>query len=1085
MFDWIVSASLRLRFLVLSVAAALVVLGAMQMRKMPVDVFPEFAPPVVEVQTEAVGLSAEEVESMITYSLEELLSGVPWIESTRSRSVTGLSSVMLIFKRGTDVMKARQMVQERLALAYTLPNVATPPVILQPMSATSRFMMVALSSDTIEPTELSLLARWTIKPKLVGVPGVSNVSVWGQRLRQLHVHFDPNRLKDVKVMQEDIIAATGDALWVSPLTFLKASSPGSGGWIDNSNQRLGVEHNMPIESPEDLAKIAVTSPHLLMAGRSMALGDVTETTFSHAPVIGDAIVGKGGHGLMLVIEKFPGANTLEVTRNVEQALTELRRGLPGVKVDSNVFKLADYVNDSMSNFSRAIVIGAALLVLVIAAFFTQWRSVVVAVVSLPVALMAAVLALRYLETGINTMVLAGLVVALGVVIDSAVVDAQRLRDSLRSRADRSVRGALNTVYQTTVHTQRTAVYASLIAALAAVPIYFMGGVSGSFFEPLATAYLLAIFAAMVVALTVTPVVAMLLMGPASSGDSSTNAAAAASSAPACPAWVDKLGLAQRHEQWLGRLVGKPMLALGVTAGLVLLAAAVWPFMGQSLLPQLKEQQLLVNWTTPPGTSHAETYRVTARVAKELETIPGVKNVGAHVGRAVTGDQVVGINASQIWVSLDPSADRDATLAAIRNTVDGYPGIDHSTQSYLRDKVGEVLTGQSKPVVVRIFGPQRAVLKEKAEEVRAAIAGIPGVVDLVAEGQVEEPHVQVKVNLEAAGKANVKPGDVRRSAASIFSGLVVGYLFKDQRIFEVVVWGAPETRANLSNLADLWVEKSDRSHTRLGDIADVSVTSTPTVMKHEGRAPYVDVVMGVEGRNPSAVVAEVAKRLATVKFPLEYHPELLGEYARRGDNFQRMAGVIVAVLAGVFLLLQACLRNWSLAGVGFAALLASTAAAVLVGAATSGGVFTLGSMVGFLAVLGIAARQHVMMLAGLQALESNGRDIHGTERSPMERFALVVQGTRERLPSLLTSVAATAVAVLPIAAMGHLAGLEVMRPTAIIIVGGLVISMLLTLLVVPALYLMVGSTQRRDIELEDVAGVSGAEGADASGTLSHA
>jgi Cu/Ag efflux pump CusA len=290
----------------------------------------------------------------------------------------------------------------------------------------------------------------------------------------------------------------------------------------------------------------------------------------------------------------------------------------------------------------------------------------------------------------------------------------------------------------------------------------------------------------------------------------------------------------------------------------------------------------------------------------------------------------------------------------------------------------------------------------------------------------------------------------------------------------VVWGAPETRANLSNLKDLWVEKSDRSHTRLGDIADVAVTSTPTVIKHEGRAPYVDVVMGVEGRDASGVAAEVAKRLATVQFPLEYHPELLGEYAQRGSHLQRMWGVVAVALVGIFLLLQACLRNWALAAVGFASLLAAVAGAVLVGAATSGGVVTLGSMVGFLAVMGIAARHNVMMLADLQALERNA-----PSRSPIERLALVMRGAGERLPGLLASVAATVAALLPLIAMGHLAGLEVMLPTAIIIVGGLVVSMLLTLLVVPALYLMAGSPQRRDIELDAASGI------DAAGQLSHA
>jgi CzcA family heavy metal efflux pump len=1038
MLTWIVESSLKLRFLVLSAAAALVLFGAVQLRKAPVDVFPEFAPPVVEVQTEAIGLSAEEVESMITFSLEELLSGVPWLESTRSRSVTGLSSVLLIFKRGTDVMKARQMVQERLALAYTLPNVAAPPVILQPLSATSRFMMVGVSSDKIDATELSLLARWTMKPKLVGVPGVSNVSVWGQRLRQLHVHFDPERLRNARVSQDDIITATGDALWVSPLSFLRASSPGSGGWIDNPNQRLGVEHSMPIETPEDMAKIAVTSPHLLLTGRSMALGDIAETTFAHSPVIGDAFVNKG-NGLLLVIEKFPGANTLEVTRGVEQALAELKRGLPGVKVDDSVFKLATYVDESITNLNRAIAIGGVLVLLTLLAFLSNWRSAVVAAISLPLSLLAALVVLHLAGATLNTMIIAGLVVALAVVIDSAVVDVHRLQQRLRARTAADP-GPLALVVEATLQTQRTMLYATLIVLLAASPLFFLGGVSGAFFEPLAIAYVLAVAASTVVALTVTPALTLMLNRQPPTSEASSNA-------PVEVTWRGRIE--QRYDGLLGRALqsqGTMFAAVGVLA---VAAAVAWPLLGKSMLPALKEHQLLVNWTTPPGTSHAETWRITSRACKELQALPGVTNVGAHVGRAVTGDQVVGINSSQIWVSLDPKADRDTTLAAIRTTIDGYPGVDHNVQSYLRDKVGEVLTGQSKAIVVRLYGPKRDVLNQKAEEVRSALAGIEGLVDLSAEDQIGEPHVQVKVDLAAASKANVKPGDVRRSAASIFSGLVVGYLFKEQRIYEVVVWGAPETRENISNLRDLWVEKSDRSHTRLGDVASVNVVGTPTVIRHERFAPYVDVVANVSGRNPSAVADEVREKLAKVPFPLEYHPELLGEYAERIDARNRTLGVALVAMIGILLLLQACFQNWRLALIGLAAMLGATAGGVLA-AAMAGGVVTLGSIVGLLAVLGIAARQNVQMIGSCQALEGAADSLRAAARG--------------HLMPILTSSVATIAALLPILFGGAIPGFEIVRPTAIVIAGGLLASTLLTLFVVPALIQRAGAAARRAPDL---------------------
>ena len=1029
MFRWIIGSSLQFRFLVLGIAAALVVFGTVRLAKMPVDVFPEFAPPVVEVQTEAIGLSAAEVESLITLNLEELLSGVPWLESIRSQSVTGLSSIVLTFKRGTDIMRARQMMQERLTLAYTLPNVAQPPVILQPLSATARFMMIGISSEKIDPTELSLLARWTIKPRLLGVNGVANVAIWGQRLRQMHVHIAPDRLRDARVLQEDIIAAAGDALWVSPLTFLRGSAPGTGGWIDNRNQRLTVQHSMPIEAPEDMAKVAVAPLHLLLSGKTLSLGEIAEVTFDHPPLIGDAVMKTSG-GLMLVVEKFPSANTLEVTRGVEKALGELSRGLPGVQVDAGVFRLASYVEDSIANLGWAIVVGAVLVVLAIGAFLFSWRSALISAVSIPLALFVAVLVLQLTGATINTMILAGLVVALAVVIDDAVVGVDASLRRLRA-GDGNAGSVVTALAEAALESRRVALYATLIVLLAVVPIFAMGGVSGAFFEPLALSYSLAVVASMAVALTVTPALALLTLRGTGAGRESPLA----------------LRLADRYEAALRRAAGAPRNVFIGAGVAVAVGIAIWPLLGHSLLPALKERELLVNWITPPGTSHTETSRITARVAAELRSLPGVRSVGAHVGRAVTGDQIVGINSSQIWVSIDPKADYDRTIAAIRETIDGYPGVDRTVQTYLRDKVGEALTGESKSLVVRLYGPRREVLREKAEEIRRALADMPGLVDLRVQGQAEEPQVQVRVNLDSAGKANVKPGDVRRASATVFSGLVVGYLFKEQKIYEVVVWGAPETRQSLTNLRDLWVEKSDRTYARLGDVAEISIVPTPTVIRHERIAPYVDVVANVSGRNPAAVADEIEDRVEKIEFPLEYHPELLGEDTERQLAETRILGAAVAALIGIFLLLQACFQSWRLALVGFLALPASLAGGVL-GVLAGGGVVSMGSVVGLLAILGIAARYGLFLISRYQRLEAEVP--FGLE--------LVVRGARERLTPILASAAATLAALLPIALFGRAPGLEFVQPIAIVVIGGLVASTLVTLFVMPVLYLAIGSAR---------------------------
>jgi CzcA family heavy metal efflux pump len=1041
-----IASSLQARFLVLGIAAVLVVFGTLQLRKMPVDVFPEFAPPTVEVQTEATGLSATEMESLITLNLEELLAGVPWLESIRSTSVTGLSSVIMTFQRGTDIMKARQMIQERLTLAYTLPNVAKPPVIMQPLSATNRFMMVGLTSAKIDPTELSLLARWTIKPRLSGVPGVANVAIWGQRLRQLHVQVDPNRLRDARVMQEDIIAAAGDALWVSPLTFLKSSSPGTGGWIDNKNQRLTVQHHMPIETPEDMAKVAVSPLHLLLTGKTMALGEVAEVTFDHPPVIGDSVV-NNGDGLMLVIEKFPSANTLEVTRGVEQALAELGRGLPGVQIDANVFRLASYVEDSISNLTQAMIIGAILVVMVIGLFLFNWRSALVAAVSIPISLMAAVVVLHLMGATINTMLLAGLVVALGVIIDDAVVGMGVLMRRLRERRESSGKASIpSIIYQTTLETRSATVFATLIMIVAVLPVFFMGGVAGAFFTPLAQSYLLAVVASTIVALTLTPALSLTLFSGTSSGVGESAFAAQLR---------DKFRLRERYEPVLRKAIDARRTVFAGVAVLLVASAALWPFLGQSLLPPLKEGGVLVNLTTPAGTSHPETQRITTRVSRELKTIPGVRNVGAHVGRAVAGDQIVGINSSQIWVGIDAEADYGKTVAAIRETVDGYPGVQRNVKTYLRDKVSEVLTGESEPIVVRIYGQKKDILRNKAEEVRQALSDIPGIAGLRTGGQEEEPQLQVLVNLDAAGKAHVKPGDVRRSSSTIFSGLVVGYLYQDQKIFEVVVWGAPETRQSLNNISDLWVEKADRTHARLSDVADVSMVATPTVIKHERIAPYVDVVANVSGRDAGSVSRDVESRLQKVAFPLEHHPELLGEYAERQEAQTRTLRVAAAALIGILLLLQACFRNWRVSLIAYLAIPASIAGGVLA-ALMSGGVISLGSIVGFLAVLGIAARNSILLINDYQRLEH----VEGAPFGP----DLVVRGAMARLTPILASSAAIIVALLPIVVFGQIAGLEIVRPTAIVIIGGIVASTLVTLLVMPALYLVVGLHAKREPDL---------------------
>jgi CzcA family heavy metal efflux pump len=1028
MMRWIVGSSLKLRYMVLAVAAAAMVLGIIRLRDAPVEVFPEFAPPYVEIQTEALGLSAAEVEQLVTVPMEELFNGVPWMQTMRSESIPGLSSIVLIFQPGTDLMRARALVQERLTQAQGLPtkNVSKPPVMLQPLSSTSRVMQIGLSSKNLSLIEMSVLTRWTIRPRLMGVPGVANVAVWGARQRQLQVQVDPERLGAHGVKLDQIIRTAGDALWVSPLSFLNASTPGiTGGFIDTPNQRLGVRHFLPISSPDDLAQVTV-------AGAAIPLGDVATVVENHQPLIGDAVI-NDGQGLLLVVEKFPWANTLEVTRGVEDALAALQPGLPGLAMDSTIFRPATFIEMALENLTLSLIIGSLLLVLVVGAFLFDWRTALISLVAIPLSLVAGALVLHLSGAGINTMILAGFVIAVGVVVDDAIIDIEIIARRLRQhRREGSPKSTASIILEASLEVRGSIIFATLIIVLALLPVFFLEGLSGAFFQPLALAYVLAVLASMLVALTVTPALALILLGGEHSARRESPLARR---------------LQRGYERVLARLIRSPRPAYMAVALMLVLGLAVLPFLGQSLLPSFKENDLLVDWVGAPGTSHPEMTRITTEAGKELRGVPGVRNFGAHVGRAVTGDEVVNINATRGWVSIDPAADYDRTLAAVQDTVDGYPGIDREVLTYLRERVRDVLTGSDDAIVVRVYGPDLPVLRQKAEEVRQALTGIEGVVDLRVESQTEEPQVEIKVDLAKAEPYGLKPGDVRRAAATLVNGLEVGNLFEEQKVFDVVVMGTPELRHSLTSLRELLIDTPSGGQVRLEDVATVRIIPAENIIKREAASRRLDVGLSVRGRDLGAVARDVEQRLQVVNFPLEYHPELLGEYVEHQAAEQRLQGFALAAVIGIFLLLQAAFGSWRLAILSFVTLPSALAGGVLA-AYLSGGIISLGSLVGFLAVLGIAARNGIMLINHYQHLEEQEGEAFGP--------ALVLRGARERLSPILMTTLATGLAVVPLVVAGNLPGHEIEHPMAVVILGGLVTSTLLNLFIMPALYLRFAS-----------------------------
>jgi len=1051
----IIQTSLKARYLVVVLAAALVVAGFSRLRGMPVDVLPEFALPYVEIQTEALGLSAEEVEQLITLGMEQdLLNGIPWVQTIRSESLPGLSSIVIVFKRGTDLMKARQMVSERLTQAYVLPHVSRPPIMIQPRSATSRVMIVGLSSKTLSPIQMSVLARWTIVPRLKGVQGVANVAIWGQRDRQLQVQVDPKRLQEHKISLLQVLETTGNALWWSTLSFVEASTPGSGGFIDTHSQRLGIRHVFPIDSPDGLSRVPIE-------GSGQRLGDVARVVEDHQPLIGNALT-KDGAGLLLVVEKFPDTNTLHVTDEVEQALNELLPGLQGVDVNTRVYRPADFIEAALRNLGTAVLLGLALLLLLLFGLFFNWRTALISFVSIPLSVLAAGVVLQWTGASLNAVVLTGFAVAIGIIAYDSIVDVDRVVRKLRQSlaGDRAV-AAPRAILEAILEPRRTLIYGTIILLLASAPLYGMAGPAAPFFQALALSYALAVLASMVVAWTVTPALCYLLL-----------AGAPAESRPSPLA----AGLQRAYAQALGGMVRQGRAVFTVAVLLAIAAIAVLPALRTGMLPKFQERNLVIRLGAKPGTSQPEMTRISDRARLELQSITGVRDVSAHIGRAILGDEAVDVHSAELWVSIDPHAQFAKTTAAIQDVIDGYPGINHRVETYLGQVSEDVNSGADDKIVTRVYGETEAGLRERAEQVRAAIADVPGTMDARVHVPIQQAAIETNVDVEAAQRYGLKPGDVRRAAATLMSGIVVGNLYEEQKIFEVVVWSTPETRQSLSSVRDLLIDTPGGGQVRLGDVAKVHIVPASSVIRHDAVKRYIDVTVDVEGRDLAAVAADISSRVGKLRFPLEYHAEVQGDFAASRVARERLITFAIAAALGMFFLFQAAFASWRLAALAFLSLPVALLGGLLATFA-SGGVLSLGPVAGLLGVFAMAVFHKLLLIGRYQQLERRDGVALGEE--------LAVRGASECLPPMLFAVLASVASVAPALLMGGLPGLELVQPMALVLLGGLVTSTLFDLFMLPALFLSLGvsSAHEPDPFHEPLTG-QGFGAAEPSGAAGH-
>ena len=1019
----IVDVSIRLRLLVVALAVAIMVTGIMRLAQMPADALPGTSPATVDVNTEAAGLSAPEVESLVTLPLEQSLrEGVPGLADITSDSVSGLSAIQLRFAAGTDPDTDRQLVRERLS-GPGAAGVPGRPVVTQPASSARDVMLIGLTSRTLSLEDVSVLARWAIVPRLLRLPGVATVSTFGQVSPQLQVLVDPATLAAHHVTLTQVARTAGDAQPVSPVRYLKSPTLGTVGFLSGLGQLITIQPTLPFATPAKMAQLQVAG-----AASGLRLGTVAQVVQGSQPPASDGEEG-GSQAVVLVVQESPSAGVFGVTREVSQTLTAMEPGLPGVTVDTSLFREDGYVRGALANLRSTLVAAAVLAALALLALLLQLRLSFTALFAMALSLVAAtgVLALRGYT--FNALVTLGLLLALAIVVTEATSEVQAI--AARIGADRTRDGptphapgapgrrTARLIASACADMRGTLTGAGLAALLSAVPLLLATGPTASFLRPMAVSFALAVIASMVVAATVTPALAAVLL-------------------TVLPPQTHGRPLPQMLGAGYARLIetlaSAPRLALAGAAVSVALGAAaltVLPFLHPDQ-PSLDDGSLIVWLSGAPGLSVTEMDRMVSLASGELTALPAVADVGATVGLPVAASgQVVSASTGELWVTIKPDANYGQAIAAVQTVADGIGGVTGSVSTEESAAMAGVLTATPAKVVTRLYGADYGELDRLAAAIRGVIAGIAGVRGTQLQLPVEQPTVDMTVNPQAAARAGISVGDVRSEAGPLLYGLTVEDDFDNQEVFDVTVSGTPAFRASLSAVRDLELGTRSGGHVRLGQVARITVSAEPADIPREADSRYLDVTALVPAGQAGAVSAAIDSRLASVRFPRDYHAELVTGTAATGlspngtgvtgTSPAVYAGFVAAALLGVLLIAQAATGSWRLAALAFASLpVALSGGALLVFAIGASG--QLGAAAGLLAVFALATRQAI----AVTARASRGAD----------------------LGIVMTPAAVTAVALVPFAVMGDVPGLETLHIAAAVILAGLVTTTLVSLFLLP-------------------------------------
>lgn len=1023
----LISFAIQFRGIVVALAGVVLVYGIYALTQARYDVFPEFAPPQVSIQTEAPGLTAEQVEILVTQPLENNLNGSPGLLTLRSTSIQGLSVIAVAFDPASDIYLDRQLVAERLAVAAgQLPAGIRPPSMTPLTSATGTVLVAGLTSKTRNLMDVRTAADWTVRQRLLAVPGVSKVAIFGGDVKSLQIQVHPDQLIRFGIGMNEVLDAAQHASGVR-----------GAGFIDTANQRVTFQTEGQALTPEELARVVLISQN----GASVTLGDVADVTAAPEPSIGGATI-EGEPGIQLVISEQYGANTVEVTRRVEAALAELAPVLQrdGIELQTDLFRPANFIATATGNVGQSLIIGGALVIVVVFLFLYDFRSAAVSCTAIPLSLLAAVIVLERFGIALNIMALGGLAIAIGVVVDDAVIDVENIVRRLRENESLSLpRPQALVIVEACLEVRSAVVYATFAVILVVLPVLALSGIAGRLFAPLGTAYILAVLASLIVALTVTPALAMLFVA---------NARLKAVEPPVMR-WSKA-----HYGVLLHRLARRPRGLIAGTLVLALAAIAALPFFGGSFVPELKEGHFIVHMSAVPGTSIAESLRVGALVTKALHEIPAVRLVSQRAGRAEKADDTWGTHYSEFDVDLIPLEGEEGEFVQsdIRNVLVRFPGVNFAVKPFLTERLEETLSGFTASVVVNIFGSDLNLLDRKAQEVAQALSGIPGAADVQVQSPPGMPQLTMRLRPADLLRWGFDPVDVLDLIRAAYEGDIVGQMYEGNRTFNIMAILDGASRQSVSDVENLPLRAPSGVYVRLKQIADIYETSGRYQVLHEGAQRLQTVTANVAGGDVAAFVARASAEIAKIELPSGTYIAFGGAAEAQAQSQRDLMLNALIAFMGIVLLLSIITRNTNnlllvLINLPFALIGGVIAVFAL------GGLLSLGSMVGFITLFGITLRNSILMIAHYEHLVA-------VEGQPWN-LETAIRGAADRLTPILMTSIVTALGVLPLAIFLMEPGHEIEGPMAIVILGGLITSMILNLLVLPTLALRYGRFEAKE------------------------